>query len=86
MSLLKGVVLFTQENCPACAEVKEWLDGRGTKYQVRDINDPELDKEIASTAQAATIQDNGGVLPVLMLGGCAMGIARGKRAIKSAMI
>jgi len=60
--------LFVKVWCPWCVAAREWLDARGYKYQLVDVEASDADfaemKRLSGQARTPTLQtDDGKVLP-----------------------
>lgn len=52
----KKITVFTTNTCAYCAMVKKWLDSKGVKYEVVNLdNNPEKQKEIYEKSGALTV-------------------------------
>ncbi len=53
---MKKITVFTTNTCAYCAMVKKWLDGKGVKYDVVNLDEqPEKQKEIYEKSGALTV-------------------------------
>ncbi len=52
----KKITVFTTNTCAYCAMVKKWLDSKGVKYNVVNLDEnPEKQKEIYEKSGALTV-------------------------------
>lgn len=52
----KKITVFTTNTCAYCAMVKKWLDSKGVKYEVVNLDDnPEKQQEIYEKSGALTV-------------------------------
>ncbi len=52
----KKITVFTTNTCAYCAMVKKWLDSKGVKYEVVNLDEnPEMQKEIYEKSGALTV-------------------------------
>lgn len=53
---MKKITVYTTNTCGYCGMVKKWLDSKGVKYDVVNLDDqPERQKEIYEKSGALTV-------------------------------
>lgn len=54
--MTKKITVFTTNTCSYCVMVKKYLDNKGVKYEVVNLDDnPEMQKEIYKKSGALTV-------------------------------
>jgi glutaredoxin len=53
---MKKITVFTTSTCAYCGMVKKWLDAKGIKYNVVNLDEqPEMQKEVFEKSGAMTV-------------------------------
>jgi glutaredoxin len=54
--MVKNITIFTTNTCAYCAHVKKWLDAKGHKYEVVNLDEnPERQAEALALSGALTV-------------------------------
>ena len=54
--MVKNITIFTTNTCAYCSMVKQWLDGKGHKYEVVNLDEqPDRQKEAFELSGALTV-------------------------------
>lgn len=56
LATMKKITVYTTNSCAYCAMVKKWLDSKGVKYEVVNLDEkPEMQKMIYEKSGALTV-------------------------------